>query len=45
MIVIRKATRDNYDGLCAVIKEVDAMHASAIPRFFRHVEGIARSPE
>ncbi len=45
MVSIREARREDYNGLCAVIKELDAMHADAIPRFFRHFEGAARSPE
>jgi ribosomal protein S18 acetylase RimI-like enzyme len=39
MVAIRQATRQDYDGLCAVIKEIDAYHADAIPHFFQHYEG------
>jgi ribosomal protein S18 acetylase RimI-like enzyme len=45
MVSVRDARRDDYDGLCTVIKEVDMFHADAIPHFFRHFEGAARSPE
>jgi GNAT superfamily N-acetyltransferase len=45
MVSVREARRDDYDELCAVIKGLDVMHADAIPRFFRHFDGAARSPE
>jgi ribosomal protein S18 acetylase RimI-like enzyme len=38
MTVIRVAKRNDYEGLCAVIKELDVFHADAVPHFFRHFE-------
>ena len=42
---IRVARRDDYEGLCAVIKELDDFHADALPRFFHRFDGPARSLE
>ncbi len=42
---IRPATSADYDGLCAVLDEVDAMHREAMPRVFRNPEGPARARE
>lgn len=42
MANVRVARRDDYEGLCAVIKELDDLHAGALPRFFRHVDERAR---
>jgi ribosomal protein S18 acetylase RimI-like enzyme len=43
MTTIRVARRDDYAGLCAVIRELDAFHADALPRFFRPFDEPARS--
>jgi ribosomal protein S18 acetylase RimI-like enzyme len=43
MILVRAATRADYDALCMVIQEIDAFHADAIPHFFQHFDGPARS--
>jgi len=33
--LIRQATQEDYEGLCAVIAEVDALHSEALPEVFR----------
>jgi ribosomal protein S18 acetylase RimI-like enzyme len=45
MTIIRLARRDDYDGLCAVLRELDDFHADALPRFFRHVDEAPRPLE
>jgi ribosomal protein S18 acetylase RimI-like enzyme len=42
MTNIRAAQRDDYEGLCAVMRELDVFHADALPRFFRHFDAPAR---
>jgi len=42
MTIIRIAEREDYEGLCAVIKELDVFHADALPHFFRHFDEPAR---
>lgn len=42
MTVIRAAARDDYEGLCAVMRELDVFHAGALPRFFRPFDEPAR---
>jgi ribosomal protein S18 acetylase RimI-like enzyme len=42
---IRVARRDDYEGLCAISKELDDFHADALPRFFHRFDGPARSLE
>ncbi|HEX3054491.1 MAG TPA: GNAT family N-acetyltransferase [Aggregatilineaceae bacterium] len=42
MISIRVARHDDYEGLCAVMRELDDFHADALPRFFRHFDEPAR---
>jgi len=34
---------DDYDGLCALFDEVDALHREALPQVFRDPGGVARS--
>jgi len=41
-MVIRKATLDDYDELCALIAEVDELHRSNLPQRFREPEGPTR---
>lgn len=42
MTIVRVANRNDYEGLCAVIRELDVFHADALPRFFRHFDGPVR---
>ncbi len=44
-MLVRQAAHDDYEGLCAVIKEIDVFHADALPHFFQHFDGPARSWE
>jgi ribosomal protein S18 acetylase RimI-like enzyme len=41
--LIRKATMDDYDALCALFDEVDALHREALPHVFRDPGDVARS--
>ncbi len=43
MPTIRPARRDDYEGVVAVLQELDAFHADALPHFFRPLDGPARS--
>lgn len=43
MTSIRAARRDDYEGLCAVMRELDVFHANALPHFFHPIEEPARS--
>ncbi|MBL8132644.1 MAG: GNAT family N-acetyltransferase [Anaerolineae bacterium] len=45
MVIIRTARPDDYPGLNPVIQAVDNLHADAVPRVFRRIEGTARSVE
>ncbi len=45
MTSIRVARRDDYEGLCPVIRELDAFHAGALPHFFRPFDEPARPLE
>lgn len=45
MATIRVARRDDYQGVCAVISELDILHAEALPGFFRRFDDPARSLE
>jgi ribosomal protein S18 acetylase RimI-like enzyme len=45
MTSIRVARRDDYEGVCAVTRELDVFHADALPRFFRPFEGPVRSQQ
>jgi ribosomal protein S18 acetylase RimI-like enzyme len=40
---IRQATTDDYDALCAILNEADALHSRALPHIFRAPNGPARS--
>jgi GNAT superfamily N-acetyltransferase len=42
---IRRASLADYDGLCALFTEGDALHAEALPHIFRPAGGPARSQE
>jgi diamine N-acetyltransferase len=42
MPIIRPATFDDYEGLCAVILETDHFHDEALPHLFRRYQGAAR---
>jgi len=44
-MVVRKATLDDYDELCALIAEVDELHRSNLPQRFREPEGPTREWE
>jgi len=41
--MIRQATMEDYDGLCAVLDQVDAQHRKALPQVFRDPGEPARS--
>jgi GNAT superfamily N-acetyltransferase len=43
--VIRRATIQDYDALCAIWAEVDSLHADALPHLFRRPQGPVRSFE
>ena len=43
--VIRRATMEDYDALCAIWTEVDSLHADALPQLFRRPQGPLRSFE
>lgn len=42
---IREATQEDYEGLCDVFAEVDALHRKALPHVFREPDGPARTRE
>ena len=42
---IRPALAEDYEGLCQVFAEVDALHREALPHVFRAADGPARSRE
>jgi len=39
---IRPATPDDYEAICEVLDEVDALHREALPHIFRKPEGPVR---
>jgi ribosomal protein S18 acetylase RimI-like enzyme len=43
--IIRRANAGDYDALCAILSEADALHHEAVPWIFRHNEGPARTRE
>src|SRR5437588_2036063 len=43
--VLREASQEDYEAVCALLAQVDRLHAEALPEFFRSVEGPARSRE
>ena len=42
---IREATPEDYEGLCEVFAEVDALHREALSQIFREPDGPARTEE
>jgi|SRR5947209_3297350 len=44
-IVLREALQEDYEAVCALLAQVDRIHAEALPEVFRPVEGPARSKE
>jgi hypothetical protein len=42
---IRPAAMDDYDQLCELFDEVDALHRQTLPEIFRKAEGPPRSKE
>lgn len=40
---VRRARIEEYETLCALWAEVDNLHADALPRLFRRIDGPARS--
>jgi diamine N-acetyltransferase len=44
-IVLRAATHEDYESLCALFTQLDRVHYQTLPEFFRHVDGPARSQE
>ena len=44
-ISIRKVTIDDYDAMCELFKEVDALHSEHLPHVFQRPEGAARERE
>jgi GNAT superfamily N-acetyltransferase len=41
-ITIRQATGDDYEALCALLEEVDALHREQVPQVFRRPAGPVR---
>jgi ribosomal protein S18 acetylase RimI-like enzyme len=41
-MIIREATARDYDGLCAIISEVDKLHRDNLPWMFQEPDGPAR---
>ena len=41
-VSIRSAVEGDYDSICEVLKEGDALHREALPQFFQRPEGPAR---
>jgi ribosomal protein S18 acetylase RimI-like enzyme len=44
-VTIRKATAQDYAGLCEIIEEVDALHGDHLPHIFQKPKGPARELE
>jgi len=44
-ISIRQATEEDYEALCALLAEGDALHREALPHVFREPDGPSRSQE
>jgi ribosomal protein S18 acetylase RimI-like enzyme len=44
-LVIRRATIDDYEGICVLYQEGDAYHRTALPGIFAEYDGSARSFE
>jgi diamine N-acetyltransferase len=44
-IVLRAATHEDYESLCALFAQLDRVHYQTLPEFFRYVDGTARSQE
>lgn len=44
-VVVRPATADDYDALCALFSEVDALHRDHLPQIFQKPPGPVREPE
>jgi ribosomal protein S18 acetylase RimI-like enzyme len=42
VITIRRATAQDYDDLCEILDEVDALHRQRMPHLFRKPEGPVR---
>ena len=40
---IRRANQGDYEGLCEVFEEVDALHREALPQVFREPDGPTRT--
>ena len=44
-IIIRQATAEDYDALCAIIDEVDTLHRDRMPHIFQKPPGPVRDRE
>lgn len=44
-VVVRAATADDYDALCALFGEVDALHRDNLPQIFQKPTGAVREQE
>ena len=44
-MVLRAASYEDYEDVCALYDQLEHVHARALPHFFRPVEGHARSHE
>ena len=44
-IIIRQATADDYDALCAIIDDVDSLHRDRMPHIFQKPPGPVRDKE
>jgi len=42
---IRTASMADYDAVCALFRELDALHVELLPQIFQAYEGPARSVE
>ena len=41
-VIIREATADDYEVLCELFDEVDALHRDHLPHIFRKPTGLVR---
>jgi hypothetical protein len=44
-VTVRPATLDDYEAICEVLDEVDALHREALPHIFRKPDGPVRERE
>lgn len=44
-LTIRRATANDYDSMCELFNEVDALHRENLPRIFQQPQGAAREKD